>query len=91
MPLVWFSRLRTRISSAAPGVVSRNSGRYVTTRSSRSTAPRSTCWSMSVAVRTFVTDPMRNPVSSSIGAPVAAFATPWETTAWSPPWWTPAR
>ena len=39
-----------------------------------------------VVVRTFVTDPKRNPVSSRIGAPVTTFAIPWATTAWPPSW-----
>ncbi len=60
-----------------PGTVSANSGRY-RTGVSRSRSPRSTCWRTSVVVRTLVTEPKRNPVSSSIGAPVATFAVPCE-------------
>src|SRR5664279_2063759 len=60
IPSVCVRRCRTRIFSAAEGVDSRNSGKYVMTGSSRSTRPRSTCCRTRVVVRAFVMDPKKN-------------------------------
>ena len=86
IPLVWFRSLGTRISSAAEGVVSLNSGKLLHHSFIEINDTALDLLENKGRGQDFRYGSKRNPVSSCIGAPVTTFATPWATMVWSPSW-----
>ena len=77
MPLVWVSRCRMVTLLVTSGSASRSSGTTSTTGVSSSTRPSSTSWRTTVAVQTFVTEPIWNSDVVVAGDPVARLSVPY--------------